>query len=157
MSYPADPDTVFEMLRDPAFQEQKCVDSRAPEHSVEITEEGADTKIVVSRTLSTERMPSYVQSLVGPTMTIVETYRWPTETDHNGREGTIDVTVPGSPVRMKGSVVLSPDAQGSTVLVVADLKAGIPLIGGKIEQAAAPLLTQKMDEEQASAKAWLAG
>ena len=57
---------------------------------------------------------------------------------------------------MNGSALAGPGGAGSVETIDADLKASLPLIGGKIEKAAAPPIEEAIDIEAATVKEWLA-
>ena len=60
-----------------------------------------------------------------------------------------------APISMNGTMKLAPSAVGTRIDIDGDLKATIPLIGGKIEKAAAPSIIKAMDKEQQTGTAWL--
>ena len=64
--------------------------------------------------------------------------RWEAPQGDGARVGTITVTIDGAPIKFTGSLHLEPTATGARATIAGDLKAGIPFLGGKIEQAAAP-------------------
>ena len=66
------------------------------------------------------------------------------------------MAVAGVPVALGGTLALAPGGPGSIEHLDADLKAKIPLIGGKIEKAAAKPIRESIDIEAATAKEWLA-
>jgi hypothetical protein len=57
---------------------------------------------------------------------------------------------------MRSTVRLAPSGGGSEISIVGDLKASIPLFGGKVEKAAAPAVVDAIRSEQRTGQAWLA-
>ena len=71
--------------------------------------------------------------------------------------GTVEMAVAGAPIALKGTVRLAPGGPGTVEQLDAELKAKVPLIGGKIEKAAAPPIEEAIDIEAQTAQEWLAG
>jgi hypothetical protein len=68
----------------------------------------------------------------------------------------VAVHIPGTPLRMTGSLDLAPNGHGGTIETVDGvLKASVPLIGGRIEKAAEPALRGAIDVEQRLGRRWL--
>jgi hypothetical protein len=154
--YAATPDEVFAMLANEDFQARKCVATGALSHSVSISQQGDRTVIVSSRELPTDGFPDFVKSLVGATLAVTETQDWGPADPAGRRLGSLTVHIAGAPIDLAGILSLAPDAQGSVESVDGDLKARIPLIGGKIEKAAAPTIESAIRVERETGQAWLA-
>ena len=58
---------------------------------------------------------------------------------------------------MNGTVRLGPAGSGTRIDVDGDLKAKIPLLGGKVEKAAEGPILGAIEKEQEVGTAWLAG
>ena len=86
---------------------------------------------------------------------MTETYEWGGATGDGTRTGTLTVEVAGAPVAMRSSVRLAPAAGGTQISIDGDLKASIPLFGGKVEKAAAPAVIDAIRSEQRTGTAWL--
>ena len=156
LDYPATPHEVFAMLADETFQNRKCIATGALSHTVSISAKGERTVIVSSRDLPTTNFPSFVQSLVGATLAITETQDWGPADAGGARQGVITVDIAGAPIDLDGTLSLTPNGHGSVQTVQGDLRARIPLIGGRIEQAAAPAITSAINVERDLGQAWLA-
>lgn len=152
---PANPDTVYAMLTDPAFSERVGAATGAVECSAEVIPFEEGHEVVVRRSLPTDRVPGAMQRLVGSRLQVTETSRWSGPDADGARRAELDVDIDGAPVRYRGSIDLEPHAQGSSLTVEGDLKAGIPLIGGQIERAAAPALAGALEVEERESRAWL--
>ncbi len=154
--YARPPDAVNAMIADPAFQERKCRDTGALSQKVEVT--GRDGRLVITteRQMPTKQFPDFVKSFVGQTLTLVQVDDWGPAGAGGGRTGRTTVTVAGTPLQMTGALTLAPAGTGAVTTVDADLKAGVPLIGGRIEQAAAPAVLAGIRQEQRTAEAWFA-
>ena len=153
--YAATPHDVFAMLIDDDFQARKCVATGALSHSVSISAQGERTVIVSKRDLPTDGFPDFVKSLVGATLAVTETQDWGPAGPDGARQGRLTVDIAGAPIDLAGTLSLAPAAQGSVETVDGDLKARIPLIGSKIERAAAPAIESAMRAERETGQAWL--
>ena len=153
--YAATPHDVFAMLIDEDFQARKCVATGALSHSVSVSAQGDRTVIVSNRDLPTDGFPDFVKSLVGATLAVTETQDWGPAGPDGARLGRLTVDIAGAPIDLAGTLSLAPAAQGSVETVDGDLKARIPLIGSKIERAAAPAIESAMRAERETGQAWL--
>lgn len=156
VSYSASPETVYAMLTDVAFQERKCADAGALRQEVAVHDGDAGARVVTRRDLPTDSLPDFAKRVVGTTLTIVETYDWGPRATDGARDATLVVEASGAPVALRGTVSLRPGGSGSTLSVSGDLKAAIPLFGGKVEQAAAPAFVAGLRAEGRTGAAWLA-
>lgn len=156
VEYPATPEQVFAVLADPAFQEAKCAATAAVKHKASVDPDAGRTVIRTERILPSDDLPDFARSMVGPTLKVVETQEWGPAAADGSREGTVRMEVAGAPITLTGSLSLSPRGTGAVETVDAELKARMPLIGGKIEKAAAGPIEEAIDVEAATAREWLA-
>ena len=155
--YDADPATVFAMLTDGDFQERKCAATGALDHEVEIEEyDDGSAAIRTSRTMPTDQVPDFVRTFVGQTLTVVQVDDWQPAAADGSRDGTVVVEIKGAPVRLAAAMTLRPDGAGSRETIDGDLKASVPLLGGRIEKAVEPALKAAIRVEQREGTAWLA-
>lgn len=156
VSYDAPPAEVLAMLGDPAFHEQVAERSRPLRHttSASVDAEGR-TVARIERTHSTEGLglPAGIKL---DEITLVQEQRWePVGADGTAR-GTVTVEVKSVPVSFRGDLVLAPAGEGSTETLEGELTAKIPLVGGKIEKAAAPAVLAAVRTESKVGATWLA-
>jgi len=156
LEYAATPHQVFTVLADQAFQEAKCDATAAVKHTATVGAEGDRTVITTERVLPTRGMPDFAKNLVGETLNVIETQDWGPAAADGTREGKLSMSVAGVPVTMKGRLSLAPGGPGAVESLDADLRASLPLIGGKIEKAAAPLVEDAIAIEHRLAAEWLA-
>ena len=147
--FAATPDRVAAMLLDPAYLERVCIESGALSHAVAV----AGTTTTTTRSFPA---PSQVAKFTNGTLTIVETIAWAAPGADGGRTGQLSLTVQGLPVTMNGSVRLAPGGKGSTVAYTGQFTIHIPFVGRKLEDQAAPLVTDQIATEQRVGDAWLA-
>jgi hypothetical protein len=156
MEYAATPDEVFAVLADQAFQEAKCAATAAIRYTAAITESGGSTVITTERILPADDLPDFAKNMVGETLKVVETQTWGAPSVDGSRTGTVQMAVAGVPVALNGTLALAPGGPGSVEHLDAELKAKVPLIGGKIEKAAAKPIEEAIAIEAATVKKWLA-
>ena len=58
------------------------------------------------------------------------------------------VEIKGAPIRLNGMLALRPDDAGCEEVIAGELKASIPLLGGKMERAAEPALMSAIRKEE---------
>lgn len=145
-------DQVVAMLADPDFREAVAQYQGVKRSEVVVTPQGAGRKVVVDLVHGTDRVPSFARKFVGDEINIVSEEDWLSDT-----EGDIFVTIPGKPGDMTGTsrlVQAGDDVVQTNQLTV---KVGIPLVGGKIEDLIAGLLTKAFTAENKVGVKWLAG
>ena len=156
VDYPATPEAVFAMLTDEQFQARKCLAAGALRHDTAIQPVGEGVRIVTKRDLPTADLPDFAKSLIGPKLAITETYDWGPAGADGSRFGELDVEVAGAPVSLSAKVALVPNGAGAQMRVDGNLKASIPLLGGKVEKSAAPAVIDGIHQEGRTGRAWLA-
>ncbi len=154
--YPASPQDVFAMMADPAFQAAKCEATHPLSHTESVTPKWDQTEIFTARVLPTDGFPDFARSMIGPKVKVTETLMWSPASVDGSRTGTITIGIGDAPVGMKGTLRLSPTAAGSRVDIDGELKARIPLVGGRVEKAAEGPIRAAIDKEQEVGRAWLA-
>jgi carbon monoxide dehydrogenase subunit G len=155
--YAATPEDVFAMLADPEFQAAKVEATHPLPHTESVTPKGEQTEIVTSRVISTDGFPDFAKSMIGPKVRVSETIVWSRGSADGSRTGTIHIAMGDAPVSMSGTLRLAPGGTGTRIDVDGDLKAKIPLVGGKVEKAAEGPILGAIDKEQEVGTAWLAG
>ncbi len=154
IEFAATPDVVFTMVIDEDFQRRKCIATGSVGHEVELESMDPPT-MVAARTMPTTSFPSFVASMVGPTVRVEEVYVWSGAASNGSRDANLKVTVGALPVAMAGLVSLRPGGAGTTMTFDCEITARIPLIGDKVEQAAAPAILGAIRYEHETGLAWL--
>lgn len=151
LRYDAAPERVFAMLGEAVFRERVCEAQHATECTA--TVDGADgtMSVVVDQKRPSEGIPSFARKFVGDTIHIRQREEWSSPTDAD-----LDVTIPGRPGHLKGTITLRADGGGTVETVSGELKVNLPLVGGKIEVLVAELLEHALQAEQRVGTAWLA-
>ncbi len=154
--YPAPGDRVYAMIIDPAFQDAKCMAARATEHSVDVQKTQECHTVVTHRSMSTSSFPSQFKSMVGDSLQIVETQAWGFADGDGNRSADLIVEIKGVPVGLTGTITATTHGPDTVMQMAGDLKARIPLFGGKVEQAAAPAIVSAIQSEAETGKGYLA-
>ncbi|MGB8384200.1 MAG: DUF2505 domain-containing protein [Dermatophilaceae bacterium] len=155
--YPASPDEVFVMMTDEEFIERKCAAQHATNYSAAVELDGDEAIAIAKRELPTRGFPDFLRSLVGNSILVVETVQWSGARASGARTARLTVTMGSAPIGLTGTITLEPGGLGTIVTYDADLKARVPLVGGKVEQAAKPTLLTGMRKEFETGQAWLDG
>lgn len=155
ITYPAAPEAVFAMLTDEAFLTQVCEATGAVRHQVGVVREGAGATVTTRRELPTDQVPDFVKRFVGETLTVLRVDTWGPAAADGSRAGTLVVDIVGAPVRLTGTLALRADGAGTVEDVDGDLKASVPLVGGRIEKATEPAIRAGLRKEDRLGQAWL--
>jgi len=137
------------MMTDQRYLEEVCEASDSISYNV--TTAGSTTQ--TSRTMPA---PESAARFTGPRLTVNDEIVWGELAPDGSRSGTVTMTVLGQPVTFKGGIRLSPGGRGSVVDVRGDLKVAIPLLGRKLEEAAAPAVMAAYRTQQEVGDRWLA-
>jgi hypothetical protein len=156
MHFAAAPDQAFAVLADPAFQDEKCTQTGALSHEVSITTPGDRTVIDTRRSMPMDSLPDFARSFLGGRLEVHETQDWGPAAADGSRDGRLGVEISGTPMRLSGTLTLRPTSAGSTVAIRSQLKANLPFIGGKAEEAAAGPIRAAIAKEEQLGGEWLA-
>jgi hypothetical protein len=147
--YEGSVERVLAIVTDAALYDQAAVRSRALSHEVTVEPDSAGVRIVLRRSLPTDQVPSFAQGFVGASVDVVETTMWGAANDGRAT-GDFDVVIERTPVGFRGSMTLEPPGGVAGMplteqSIAGDLKAGVPLLGRKIEESLAPLIVHQLD------------
>jgi hypothetical protein len=157
MQYSAAPDRVMAVLADPAFQEEKCTETGALSHTVSVTNPGDRTVIDTRRSMPMDSLPDFARSFLGGKLEVHEVQDWGPAGADGYRDGDLTVEITGTPMKLKGTLAMQADgADATTVFIRSQLKANIPFIGGKAEEAAAGPIRAAIAKEEELGQEWLA-
>jgi hypothetical protein len=153
--YDVDPAVVFAMFCDEKFLLGKYDALGYPKFEVLGVEASDGGARITTRRHAPANVPGFAKRLFGETTEMVQTDVWGPEQD-GVREGTWTIDVPGKPVKAGGTIRLEPSANGSLVSIEGELKASVPLIGGKIESWAGGEAKEALVKEYEFGVGWLA-
>jgi hypothetical protein len=154
--YDADPSTVFAMLTNEVFLARKAQATGALRHEAAVVRDGDRVTVRLLRVMPPE-VPDLVRRFVGDTIDLDQTDTWEPAAADGSRTGSIRITMGGAPVQLTGNMRLTPTTTGSQTNIDAQIKAAIPLFGGKIEKAVHDALLEAARMEEEAGRAWLDG
>jgi hypothetical protein len=155
--YDASPDVVAAMLADPAFVEDKCRRTGALEQTVEVDGDASGPFTVTTvRTMPTDDFPDVAKKFVGESVVIKQVDSWHEGGADGARTGDVRLKIAGAPVELTGTMTLVADGAGTRQELLGDLKASVPLLGGKLEKAAAPAVVMALRKEAEVGREYLA-
>ncbi len=145
-------EAVATMLRDPDFRERVCTEQHVLSHRVDVTHDGATTRVVVEQVQAVRGVPSLVTRIVGEQLTIRQDELW-----ESSEVAVVLVTIPDQPARVSGTTRLVADGSGTRQEIDWTITVSVPLVGKKIEGVIADLLDEAFEVEREVAQVWLAG
>lgn len=152
LSYDASPEEVYAMLADPSFRERVSLAREVVSFDVTLTPTGSGFTLVNDQIQPTAGLPSFAKKFAGETTQAIQREEWK---DHSS--GTLTIETPGKPTSMNGTITLSGSGGGTVERVDLEIKAKVPLIGGKLESLMADQVREGMDIEHQVGQAWLRG
>lgn len=150
LRYDASPDTVFDMLADPGFRQRVCEAMGVVSSDVRIDRSGTGFTLVNDQVQRTDGLPSFARKFAGDTTQAIQREEWPDPTG-----GTLRIETPGKPTSMSGTIRLEADGRGTVETVSLDIKAKVPLIGGRLERLMADQVSAGIEAEQGVGRQWL--
>lgn len=152
LAYEAAPDEVFAMLADPAFREKVAAAQDVVSIDVTITRQGDGFTMVSDQVQRTAGLPAIAKKIAGDTTQAIIREEWSDATS-----GTIDITAPGKPTKMAGTIRLAAAGSGTTYVQELEVGVKVPLIAGKLEKIMADNIDEGLSVEHATGIAWLRG
>lgn len=152
LSYDASPEEVYAMLADPEFRERVSLAREVVSFDVTLTPTGSGFTLVNDQIQPTAGLPAFAKKFAGETTKAIQREEW-----KNHSSGTLTIETPGKPTSMNGTITLSGSGGGTVERVELEIKAKVPLIGGKLESLMAEQVREGMDVEHQVGQAWLRG
>lgn len=149
--YAAPLDEVRAMLTDPAYWDRVATATGALSSRTTVTEESGATVVTTDEQQQVAGVPSFAKRFVGESTRAIKKCVW------NGDTADFSVETPGKPTTMSGTATLSAAGNGTALAYDLQVKASVPLIGGKLEKLVCDLTNEGFDKEHAAGQAWLQG
>jgi uncharacterized protein DUF2505 len=147
---------VYAMLGDPAYRKAVGDYQRVSDFSCDIAPAaggpGSGMTVRLEEAHGTDRIPSFAQKMVGNEIRFVHEEKWSSPS-----AATIRVSIPGKPGEMNGATTLTQTGPDVVQQIDLDVKVGVPLIGGKLEDLVAGFVTKAFDAENTVGVTWLRG
>lgn len=138
-AYVLGPDGILEIISEQDFQEEKCRATFAVDYEASVATRAGRTIVTTERSMPMEHIPEIARGFMGNRFIIHETQEWSGPNAAGLYTAELKIHVEGAPITGTGRRLLAPDDEGGThdqIQIV--IKASIPLIGRRIEEAAAP-------------------
>ena len=152
LTYDSPPADVFAMLADPAFREKVSVAQDVVSADITLTPNGEGFDFVNDQVQKTAGLPTIAKKITGETTRAIVTEKW-----GDARGGSVDVSAPGKPTSVQGTVALLESGTGTNEVIELEIKVKVPLIGGKLESLLGDEIKANLEIEQTVGAAWLAG
>jgi uncharacterized protein YndB with AHSA1/START domain len=147
-TYDAPAADVFAMLVDPDFRRKVA----AATDAISCDAAYGNGKLVVREDQQVKGVPSFAKKFVGESTTAIHTEVW---TD--GTSATVEIETPGKPTHIAGTTTLTESDGRTTQVYDLEVKASVPIIGGKLEKLVHDLTKEGFVKEHAVGEAWLRG
>jgi uncharacterized protein YndB with AHSA1/START domain len=147
--YDAPATDVFAMLVDPDYRKKVA----AATDAISCDAAFGGGKLVVREEQAVKGVPSFAKKFVGESTTAIHTEVW----DADGASATVEIEAPGKPTHISGTTTLSESGGRTTQVYDLEVKASVPLVGGKLEKLVHDLTKAGFDKEREVGAAWLAG
>ena len=155
-SYPADVESVFQLMGDEEFLKEKFSSLGQRDFTVTAHEESEGGRRLSTTRVVDTNIPSFAKRILGATNTLVQTEEWSAPEAGGGRTGRWAVEISGSPVRMGGTMRLEPKGEHCVHQISVAVTASVPLIGGKIADFAGRQAVDMLRQETRFGAEWLA-
>ena len=151
LAYDAPPADVLAMLGNPTYWDKVAEATGALSSTATIGTEGTTTRVIIDQQQQVVGVPSFAKKFVGDSTRAITTQVW------DGNHASFQVETPGKPTSINGTATITETGSGSTLTYDLEVKASVPLVGGKLEKLVVDLTTEGFGKEQAVGAAWLAG
>ena len=108
--------------------------------------------VLIDQTLPADGIPAFATKIVGDKIQVVQKETWTSPT-----RAALEVTIPGKPGHLRGTITLAENGGTTVETVSGDIKVSIPLVGGKLEALIGDLLASALRTEGKVGTNWLAG
>ena len=143
---------VYAMLTDPTYRTAVSVYQHVTDFSCEIRAEGDGADVAIEQAHGTDRIPAVAQKLVGSEIRFLQHETWASP---DGAD--VEVTVPGKPGDIRGTIALAQEGADVTQHVDIEVRVSIPFVGGKVEDMIAGFVGRVFDAQNTVGVQWLRG
>ena len=133
-TYGAGVEAVFGLISSGAFQVE--IIRHLGGHDAEVVEEStaADGGLrLVTRQKTGVELPGFAAKLIPANTTVTQTYEWGAPAGDGSRHGTWKAEIRSAPVSIGGTTELRASGAGSVHVYGGQIKASVPLVGGRLE------------------------
>jgi len=154
--FAAPPPAVVAMYADEEFARRRALATGATDSDV-LIDGGPDEAFTsaIRRVTPTEGIRADMRGLVGPTIVVNYTESW-SEPEGDARDATFAVDIVGVPARAAGTITVTPEGEGSLLVVDGTVSSTAFLVGAAVSKAVGEALEAAIEREFAAADEWLA-
>ncbi len=142
---PTDAATAAALLAQESTYAEAARRLGATAHSESVTTEGDGFTTNAAMTVPTKGVPAVAAKFVGESISVQHSEKWSAPAADGGRKAPMTVTLEGLPIRCKASLTLVPTGSTCELDFDGEITASIPLVGGKLAQAAADPLEEAIE------------
>jgi len=137
LHYDRAPRELFALISSGAFQLEiiSHLGGRDAE-LVEATVTPDDGVKVVTRQRTGVELPGFAKKLIPASTTVTQSYIWEPAREDGSREGIWSAEIKGAPISMGGPTELRMTGSGCLHVFSGEVKASVPVVGGKLESLA---------------------
>jgi hypothetical protein len=147
--------TVYATLVDRAFLEERLRALGGKGAAVvDHTGSGDEVGVKLRQGLDAEKLPGAVRAILKGDLVVERTERW--SLDGGTHVATGSATISGVPGEISSRTRVEPAGTGSALVVAAEVKVSIPLVGGKLEGVVAQQVGKLLAAESEFTAKWLA-
>ena len=155
-SFTSPPATVYATLVDRAYLEERLRSLGGKGAAiVEYSGSGDEVSFRLRQGLDAEKLPGAVRAILKGDLVVERAERW--TLDGGTHVATGNATISGVPGEIKNRSRVEAAGEGSALVVTAEVKVSIPLIGGKLEGVIAEQVGKLLAAESEFTGKWLAG
>jgi hypothetical protein len=110
---------------------------------------------ITVRTLPTTRLPEIARKFVGEKLTVTQTENWDAPEVDGSRTSNITLKISGAPLDVTAVQRLVADGGNTRVELEGSVSSAVPFLGGKIAEAAEPMVGKALNIQSQQAQAWL--
>lgn len=118
------------------------------------TDDGPVT-ITMVRTVPANRLPDMARKFVGDKLRVEQVEVWSAPAEDGSRTAQITLTVPTAKVSSEVQQTVEAQGEGTQITVEGSVNCRIPLVGGKLAQAAEPMVNKVLGKQAQGLSAWL--
>ncbi|MDR6637595.1 MULTISPECIES: DUF2505 domain-containing protein [Micrococcaceae] len=107
------------------------------------------------RTLPTTRLPDIARKFVGETLTVTQKEQWEAPAADGSRSSNIALKISGAPLDVTAVQRLVADGTSTRIELDGTVSSSVPFLGGKIADAAEPMVGKALNIQSQQAQAWL--
>lgn len=109
----------------------------------------------IVRTIPTTRMPEMARKFVGESLKVTQVETWAAPAADGSRQSSISMKVAGAPLDVNAVQRLVSEDGSTRIELEGTVTSSVPFLGGKIAEAAEPMVGKALNIQSQQAQAWL--